>query len=166
MRNVISLTLAILFGLPSMTFQATAQTQPLKNFNMLEQGAGQLNVEGAVRLAKLVKTTLPTTVGSALLTAALPTQSSTISGTTFLWGQGVITNYGFLSGSGLMQYWQSVYATGAILGDATTYANSNFSLVAGKTSTGISLKSGAFTINGTGDILGDSVNTTFASGAW
>ncbi|MBS1810257.1 MAG: S8 family serine peptidase [Acidobacteria bacterium] len=139
-------------------------SQPLKGFNMLEQGAGQLNVDGAVRLAKLVKTTMPTTVGGALLSASLPAQSSTIAGTTFLWGQGVITNFGFLSGSGLMQYWQGVYATGTILGNATTYASNAFSLVSGKTSTGISLKSGAFKINGTGVILGDAVNTTFASG--
>src|SRR3712207_3747081 len=32
--------------------------QPLAGFNMLEQGAGQLNVEGAVRLARLVRTDL------------------------------------------------------------------------------------------------------------
>ncbi|MFN0121576.1 MAG: S8 family serine peptidase [Blastocatellia bacterium] len=138
--------------------------QPLKNFNMLEQGAGQLNVDGAVRLAKLVKSTMPSTVGGALLSASLPTQSSTIAGTAFKWGQGVITNHGFLSGNGLMQYWQAVYANGVILGDATTIANGVFSLVSGKTSSGITLKSGALTVNGTGVILGDAANTTFASG--
>ena len=43
--------------------------QPMKNYNTLEQGAGELNVDGAARIAKLVKTTLPTTNGSAMLSA-------------------------------------------------------------------------------------------------
>ena len=138
--------------------------QPLNGFNMLEQGAGLLNVDGAVRLAKLVKTTLPTSNGTALLTASLPTsQTSTIAGQTVKWGQGAITNFGFLYGNALMAKWQSVYASGVILGDATSYASSTLSLVSGKTS-GVSLKSGAVTINSSGVILGDSANAIFASG--
>src|ERR1051325_2602378 len=35
--------------------------QPLAGFNMFEQGAGELNIEGAVRLAKLVRTDLSAT---------------------------------------------------------------------------------------------------------
>ncbi|HWQ33550.1 MAG TPA: S8 family serine peptidase [Blastocatellia bacterium] len=61
--------------------------QPLKGFNTFEQGAGELNIDGAARLAKLVKTTLPTSTGAALLTASLPTQQSTIFGCTFKWGR-------------------------------------------------------------------------------
>ncbi len=138
--------------------------QPLNNFNMLEQGAGLLNVDGAVRLAKLVKSTLPTSNGAALLTASLPTsQTSTIAGQSVKWGQGAITTFGFLSGSALMSNWQSVYASGQILGDAATYANSTLSLVTGKTS-GVTLKSGAITVKANGVILGDSVNAIFASG--
>jgi subtilisin family serine protease len=57
--------------------------QPLKGFNTLEQGTGALNIDGAVRMARLVKTTLPTTSGAALLTGSLPTsQTSTIVGQT------------------------------------------------------------------------------------
>ena len=43
--------------------------QPLAGFNMLEQGAGQLNTAGAVQLARLVRTNLSATtpVGSPLL---------------------------------------------------------------------------------------------------
>src|SRR5688572_33194154 len=43
--------------------------QPLAGFNMFEQGAGQLNIAGAVELARLVRTDLSatTTVGSPLL---------------------------------------------------------------------------------------------------
>ena len=138
--------------------------QPLKGFNMLEQGAGLLNVNGAVTLARLVKTTLPTTNGAALLKASLPaSQTSSIWGETVPWSQGVITNYGFLSGSNLMKYWQSVYASGQVLGDATTYANGVLSLVSGKTFNA-TLKAGAYKINSNGLILGDSANTLFASG--
>ena len=54
-----------------------------QGYNTLEQGAGELNVDGAARIAKLVKTTLPTTNGSALLSAPLPSpQASTIAGET------------------------------------------------------------------------------------
>src|SRR5205085_8566646 len=44
--------------------------QPLAGFNMFEQGAGEINIEGAIRLAKLVRTDLSstTTLGSPLLT--------------------------------------------------------------------------------------------------
>jgi subtilisin family serine protease len=56
--------------------------QPLAGFNMLEQGAGELNIEGSVRLAKLVRTDLTsyTNVGASLLTAAAPSSQSTIAG--------------------------------------------------------------------------------------
>ena len=121
--------------------------QPLAGANMLEQGAGLLNVDGAVRLARLVKPTLPTTVGTALLTTtSLPTQQSTIAGQTFNWGQGVITNWGFLTGSELLTKWQGVYGSGQVLGDATIFSNNIFSIVSGRTSTAVTLKSGAFTI--------------------
>jgi subtilisin family serine protease len=45
---------------------------PLSGYNMLEQGAGQLNVAGALKIADLVRRDLSatTTVGSPLLTAA------------------------------------------------------------------------------------------------
>ena len=47
--------------------------QPLAGANMFEQGAGEINIEGAVRLAKLVRTDLPspTALGAPLLTLAL-----------------------------------------------------------------------------------------------
>ncbi|HVG38330.1 MAG TPA: S8 family peptidase, partial [Pyrinomonadaceae bacterium] len=46
--------------------------QPLAGFNMFEQGAGQLNIEGAVRLAKVVRTDLSpySSAGAPLLTSA------------------------------------------------------------------------------------------------
>ena len=63
--------------------------QPLKNFNSLEQGAGLLNVDGAARMAKLIKPTAATLTNGATMitTAALPTQTSTIAGRNLCLGQ-------------------------------------------------------------------------------
>src|SRR5205085_768340 len=72
--------------------------QQLNGFNTFEQGAGEINIEGAVRLAKLVRTDpLSTTLlGSPLLTTStLPTPQSTIAGQTFKWAQGIILNQTF-----------------------------------------------------------------------
>ena len=48
--------------------------QPLRGWNTFEQGTGQVNAEGAVRLAKLVRTDLSSTTlpGTPLLTVATP----------------------------------------------------------------------------------------------
>src|SRR2546421_11205135 len=67
--------------------------QPLAGFNMLEQGAGELNIEGAVRLARLVRTNFGSTkpVGAAFLnTVLLPVPQTTIAGQTFTWSQGIL----------------------------------------------------------------------------
>ena len=67
--------------------------QPLSGFNTLEQGAGELNIEGAVRLARMVKTTFGNTkpVGAAFLnTTVLPNPQTTIAGYTFSWSQGIL----------------------------------------------------------------------------
>ncbi|MFN7945969.1 MAG: S8 family peptidase [Blastocatellia bacterium] len=132
--------------------------QPIAGFNTFEQGAGELNVDGAVRLARLVKATLPTTSGTALLTAALPTsQTSTIAGQNIKWSQGVVTNFGFLYGSELMTKWQSVYGSGVMLADATAVTSGVFSRVSGKTTAGVSLKNGAVSISSSGVMLADGV---------
>ena len=71
--------------------------QPLYGFNTFEQGAGLLNIDGALRIAKIVKNPVTNlSNGAAMLTASLPSQQSTIAGNTFQWGQGVITDYTFL----------------------------------------------------------------------
>src|SRR5689334_757029 len=69
--------------------------QPLAGFNMLEQGAGQLNIDGAVRMAQLVRNDLSssTTVGSPLLTVATPPDAqTTIGNQTFTWSRGIVLN--------------------------------------------------------------------------
>src|SRR5689334_4888444 len=54
--------------------------QQLANFNTFEQGAGELNIDGAVRLAKLVRTTInnSTPLGSSLLISAPPAPLTTL----------------------------------------------------------------------------------------
>ncbi len=107
--------------------------QPLAGHNAFEQGAGQLNVEGAVRLAKLVRTDLPQywnpsvlnatmTLGSPLLKtgATAPTPSTTIAGQTFNWSRGIVLDQATASGTDLITKYQKVYGTGVMLGDATS----------------------------------------------
>src|SRR5688572_12458085 len=87
--------------------------QPLAGFNMLEQGAGQINVAGAVQLARLVRTdlTATTTVGSPLLTVeAPPAPETTIANHTFTWSRGLILNHTFVTGLDLITKYQLIYA--------------------------------------------------------
>lgn len=62
--------------------------QPLEGFNTFEQGAGQLNVAGAVALAKIIRGDLlglvKPTFGSNFLTQSVPAPQTTISGFTFI----------------------------------------------------------------------------------
>src|ERR1043166_6525148 len=78
--------------------------------NMFEQGAGELNVDGAVRMAKLVRTTLnsSTTLGASLLTSTAPTPKTTISTYTFTWSQGAIVGPTYVTASGLITQYQRV----------------------------------------------------------
>src|SRR6266567_1744564 len=79
--------------------------QPLAGFNTLEQGAGEINMDGAMRLARLVRTDLGTSkpVGASLLsTTTLPVPQSTIAGTTFSWSQGIILGQHFAKGTSLI----------------------------------------------------------------
>ncbi len=123
--------------------------QPLLNVNTVEQGAGELNVDGAVRLAKLVKTTLPTTNGTAMLTAALPSnQYSTIGGQRAYWGKGVITNFGFIYGNDLMNKWQGMYASGVLVSDSTPFSGTTISKSTTMTSGSLNLFQGAIKNNG------------------
>ena len=94
--------------------------QPLARFNHLEQGAGAINIEGAVRLAKLVRTDLrsSTRLGAPMLTTAtMPDQRSTIAGQTVRWSQGMMVNYGYAKGTALITKYQKVYGLGLLLSD-------------------------------------------------
>jgi hypothetical protein len=92
--------------------------QPVYGYNTLEQGAGLLNVDGALRLAKLVRTDLSssTPLGAPLLTTGAPVPQSTVAGETFWWSQGLVLDHTFAGGSDLYTLYQKVYAPGAQLG--------------------------------------------------
>src|SRR5882724_4030012 len=93
--------------------------QPLAKFNMLEQGAGELNIEGAMRLTRLVRTDLSssTPVGSPLLTSAAPSAQTTIAGQSFKWSQGIIFKYDWAKGTELITKYQEIYDLGVLVCD-------------------------------------------------
>jgi serine protease AprX len=101
-----------------MILQYTAQ--PLAGFNTLEQGAGELNVEGAIRLAKLVRQNLPnpTPLGEPLLTTTiLPVHTSVIAGTTFQWAGGMLPSYATITSTELITEYQKIYGNGMVVND-------------------------------------------------
>ena len=124
--------------------------QPLAGFNTLEQGAGLVNVDGAVRLALLVKSNASTlSNGAAMLNGAMPNpQSSVISGQTVKWGQGVVTNFGFLYGSSLMTKWQPMYGNGVLMSDGTVVSLGLVKRSTSMTSSGVNVYGGAISNNG------------------
>jgi subtilisin family serine protease len=93
-------------------------SQPLNNVNMFEQGAGQLNVEAAVRLAKSIRQDITfnysVAVGTTILAsgASLPTPSSTIKGQTVAWSQGIVTDHYYAKGTALISKYQRMYDLG------------------------------------------------------
>ena len=145
--------------------------QPLAGFNMLEQGAGQLNVEGAARLAKLVRPDLSllTPVGAPLLTSATPAPYDEIAGGRVNWSQGLMLNRTYATGLDLIERYQKVYAAGALLGDAVVESADGQALDASKTSGALALGENILTSGGgaslaegavflsTGLLLGDGI---------
>ncbi|HKP35479.1 MAG TPA: S8 family peptidase, partial [Pyrinomonadaceae bacterium] len=144
--------------------------QSLKGYNMLEQGAGQLNIEGAVRLAKLVRTDLSgsTPVGTPLLTSAAPTPTTTIAGQTFIWSQGVILNHNWAAGSSLITKYQGIYGYCVLLGDGVLISDGVLLADLAKLSSGVLLGDNILISNGitmsdgipmmsSGVLLGDGV---------
>lgn len=94
--------------------------QPLAGFNEFEQGAGQINIEGAVRLAKAIRTNLPAnpTLGTQLLaTNAMTNPTTTIAGHTFTWAQGISLGNAFVIGENLFLKYQKIYDLGVIVCD-------------------------------------------------
>jgi subtilisin family serine protease len=115
---LVSGTVALMFevnprltaGLARTLLQYTAT--PLKGFNLLEQGAGQLNVAGAARLADLVRRDLaPATapLGAPLLTAAPPAPQTYLNDRNYAWAQGITFDYTFGTGVELITKLQEGY---------------------------------------------------------
>jgi len=99
-----------------MILQYTAQ--PLNGANMLEQGAGQMNLEGAIRLAKTYRTDVnfnySATYGMNLLAtgAIFPAATSTLNGQTFSWSQGILADHSYVKGQSLANTFHLVYRNG------------------------------------------------------
>ncbi|HYO63891.1 MAG TPA: S8 family serine peptidase [Pyrinomonadaceae bacterium] len=149
--------------------------QPLARFNQFEQGAGAVNVEGAMRLARAVRADLSasTPLRAPLLTTAPPTPETTLAGHTFRWAQGVIMDHTFATGSNLVTKYQKVYSLGTLMGDGTVEAGgvlvpdgtvmSDAVIMSDNilTSTGIVIAEGSVFL-GTGMLLGDGTVMTDA----
>jgi subtilisin family serine protease len=133
--------------------------QLIPNANTFDQGAGLLNVDGAVRLARLVKANAASfSNGAALLNASLPSpQQSVISGQTVVWSQGVITNHTFLYGSALMNYWQGMYGNGVTMSDATPINNGALVRSNSLATSGAGLAFGPVTTIGNGVTMSDGI---------
>ncbi|HEX8709732.1 MAG TPA: S8 family peptidase, partial [Pyrinomonadaceae bacterium] len=132
--------------------------QPLAGFNHYEQGAGELNLEGAVRLARLIRADINSAslqVGDPLLcaTCLAPLPKTTIGGQTFTWGQGLIAGKTFATGPSLITRYQKVYGLGVLLGDGAVEGNGV--LIGDRTwfSDGVVLGDNILTSNGV--MLGD-----------
>lgn len=98
--------------------------QPVNGFNNFEQGAGQLNVEGAVRLAGLIRQDLRwLSVGDPLLNGPSPAQTTTIAGETFPWSLGIIQRWNFISGSELFLFYQGIYGSAVLLSQGVTLSD-------------------------------------------
>jgi subtilisin family serine protease len=98
--------------------------QPINGFNNFEQGAGQLNVEGAVRLAGLIRQDLARlSVGDDLLNGPAPAQETTIAGETFSWGRGIIQRWNFISGGDLLLFYQGIYGSSIFLSEGVTLSS-------------------------------------------
>jgi serine protease AprX len=129
-----SMATPIVAGSAALLFQVNAKLTPnmikallmytaqqLRGFNAFEQGAGQLNLAGAITLAKIVRTDLSnaTPVGTYVFTKNPPSPYTTIAGYTFAWSRGVIVGQTFVTGDGLALY-QRIYNLGTLMGDGIT----------------------------------------------
>jgi serine protease AprX len=127
---------------------------PINRFSNHEQGAGLLNVEGAVRLAGLIRQDLQNCIlGSPLLVGPMPAQTSTIAGTTFQWSGGIIQKWNFIYGNTLIQKYQGIYGQGTLVADGVLLTDSTLLADAALLADGVLLSDGVLVADGT--ILAD-----------
>ncbi|HVG18502.1 MAG TPA: S8 family peptidase [Blastocatellia bacterium] len=124
--------------------------QPLAGYTTTDQGAGLVNIEGAVRLAGLVRTDLTgRVVGDSLLTGAAPAQTTTIAGQSFPWSGGIIQKWNFISGNNLVLKYQGIYGTGVLLTEGVILSNGSLLSSGTLLSNGTMLSSGVLISDGT-----------------
>ena len=141
--GIVSGAAALLFQMnPSLTptmakMLLMYSAQPLNGLNMFEQGAGELNVDGAVVLGRNYKFTTDFntyTQGTTLLQSGLsvPSASSKVGGTAFPWAQGILTNNTYLKNNSLANTFQNSYKNGFWFESGVSYTfgvpslNSNY----------------------------------------
>ena len=109
--------------------------QPLAGYSLVDQGAGLLNVDGAVRLAAALRTDIATAIsggtinpGDKLLAATMPAETSTVDGESFAWGRVVFTGGNqVVSGDALFTAYQPIWdprihwVNGNVWFDAVSY---------------------------------------------
>lgn len=100
-------------GLIKAIFQYTAH--PITG-NLYDQGTGELNVEGAVRLAQAIRPDIAALQpGNPLLAGPMPAMQSSFAGDTFAWAGFIVGGGGYiLSGTALFQSYQLVYRPGIV----------------------------------------------------
>lgn len=104
-------------------FQYTAH---LISGNLYDQGAGELNVEGAVRLAQALRTDIAgLQPGDPLLAGPIPLAQSSFAGNSFGWAGFIVGGGGYiLSGMALFQNYQLIYRPGILWASGyVTYNN-------------------------------------------
>ena len=92
---------------------------------MCRAGSGQLNVEGALRLARLVRSDVSsaTQLGAPLLTTStLPVPSTTLNSYTFPWSKGIVIDRTYAKGTSLISSYQKIYDLGVTIGDGVFIA--------------------------------------------
>ncbi|MET0647192.1 MAG: S8 family serine peptidase [Pyrinomonadaceae bacterium] len=124
--------------------------QQLPSYNTFEQGAGQVNVEGAMRLARLVRTDLTssTPVGSNLLTGSFGSQQTTVAGWQFNWSQGLVLDQTFATGTNLVTKYQAVYGLGVLLTDGSIISDGVIMMDSVLMSDGVVMSDHILTSNG------------------
>src|ERR1035437_3603537 len=116
-------------GMVKMILQYTAQ--PLSGANTLEQGAGEINLEGAVRLTRSLRTdvdfeTLAKGTPTVPAGWTMPATSTTIGGSSFQWSQMITGNRTFMTGDTLVSQFQNVYHRANNFGAGVTFASGSF----------------------------------------
>ena len=118
--------------------------QQLPGHDTLEQGAGLVNIEGAVRLGNDM-----VVQGWSLNYPAPPKPESTIAGTRFPWAQGVLLSHSWARGEEFITKYQWAYMWGKTLNDGVTEGYTSITLNPEVLSTGIMVGDGIMVADGT-----------------
>lgn len=129
--------------------------QPIRNTSTLEQGAGIVNVEGAIEIVGKLKPNVTTFAhGTPMLTAPLDGHDDIAGSGLVYWGKGMVTNYGLLYGDALMANWQGMYSNGVLVSDGTKMSGTTL-IRSATVLSNVNLYQGAIKINSNGVLISD-----------